>query len=91
MVNFDRKKLGMYLKSKRQSAGLTQIDVAWRVGLGSAQFISNIERGLCSVPLPLLIKLQKLYGVNPRAFVRVFAQDYAKSLTEAFGGPFAED
>ena len=38
--------LAKYLKEKRLAANLSQINIAHRLGYGSAQFISNWERGV---------------------------------------------
>ena len=40
--------LGDYLQSKRMKVGLSQGDVATKLGYSSPQFISNFERGLCA-------------------------------------------
>ena len=49
-----RKALGFYLRAHREKAGLSQINIAIRMKYDSAQFISNIERGLCAIPLNLI-------------------------------------
>ena len=51
MLEYDRKKLGTYLKQVRETSGLTQHDVSAKLGYSSPQFISNIERGISVVPL----------------------------------------
>lgn len=53
--------LGKYLKNKRVAAGLTQTDVSSKLGYTSAQFISNIERGLCAPPATALKRMVRLY------------------------------
>ena len=47
-------KLGPFLKKARSKMGLSQRDVADKLGYTSPQFISNVERGLCSPPLKKL-------------------------------------
>jgi transcriptional regulator with XRE-family HTH domain len=54
MLEYDRKKLGTYLKDVREDANLTQADVSHKLGYTSPQFISNIERGISVVPLKTL-------------------------------------
>jgi transcriptional regulator with XRE-family HTH domain len=58
------KALSEFLKEKRTQAGLSQKDVADRLGYSSAQFISNWERGLSSPPMHTLKKLAEMYNVN---------------------------
>jgi transcriptional regulator with XRE-family HTH domain len=60
------RKLGEYLREKRVRADLTQGWVAERMGFTSPQFISNIERGLCSPPMDVLKRMVRLYKLrNP--------------------------
>lgn len=58
------KALSEFLKEKRTHAGLSQKDVADKLGYSSAQFISNWERGLSSPPIHTLRKLAEMYSVN---------------------------
>ncbi|MGZ3795644.1 MAG: helix-turn-helix domain-containing protein [Pseudobdellovibrionaceae bacterium] len=58
------KALSDFLKEKRTQAGLSQKDVADKLGYSSAQFISNWERGLSSPPMHTLKKLAEMYSVN---------------------------
>ncbi len=58
------KALSDFLKEKRTQVGLSQKDVADKLGYSSAQFISNWERGLSSPPMHTLKKLAEMYNVN---------------------------
>ncbi|MBK9322215.1 MAG: helix-turn-helix transcriptional regulator [Bdellovibrionaceae bacterium] len=58
------KALSEFLKEKRTLSGLSQKDVAEKLGYSSAQFISNWERGHSSPPIHTLRKLAELYEVN---------------------------
>lgn len=58
------KALSEFLKEKRTVVGLSQKDVADKLGYSSAQFISNWERGLSSPPMHTLKKLAEMYNVN---------------------------
>lgn len=60
--NYDT--LGLFFKEKRATVGMTQLDVAKKLGYTSAQFISNFERGLCSLPLNAIRKLTQLYKAD---------------------------
>jgi len=59
------KKLGSFLREKRVAAGLSQVEVARRLGAKNSQFFSNIERGFSPPPFPLLLKMMKLYRIDP--------------------------
>lgn len=52
------------LKKARETAGLSQAEVAHELGYTSPQFISNWERGLSSPPIPKLKKLCKMYQLS---------------------------
>jgi len=57
--------LAEFLKEKRVYSGLSQMDVAKKLGYTSAQFVSNWERGLSSPPIHTLRKLSELYQIPP--------------------------
>jgi transcriptional regulator with XRE-family HTH domain len=52
---------GRYLQEKRLAVGLTQFEIARKLGYGSPQFISNIERGVCFPPNKVLRGMIKHY------------------------------
>jgi transcriptional regulator with XRE-family HTH domain len=56
--------LSDFLKTKRISAGLSQKDVADRLGYSTPQFISNWERGVSQPPITILKKLGEIYKVS---------------------------
>lgn len=43
-------KLHEYLKSQRIKSGVSQVELSDYMNYGSAQYISNIERGVCAIP-----------------------------------------
>lgn len=77
--------LGNYLKEKRVAASLTQGQIAETLGLESPQFISNIERGKCAIPMHIVRQLIKEYGLDRAQFLEFITElqrDYfKKSLT----------
>ncbi|MCX7979108.1 MAG: helix-turn-helix domain-containing protein [Bdellovibrionaceae bacterium] len=77
------KNIGEFLKKAREKSGQSQGEVAREAGLASAQFISNVERGL-SLPSPQLLKVMvKLYRMNVNDLINFLAnekRDYAKAL-----------
>ncbi len=64
------KELGNFLRAKREAAGLTQAEVAAVFNHSSSQFISNIERGLCAVPLHIVTEVLKMYKVSANEFLK---------------------
>lgn len=82
MLEYDRKKLGTYLKDVREQANLTQADVSAKLGYTSPQFISNIERGISVAPLKTLARMVSLYKVNPESVVKIILESQRKLLRE---------
>lgn len=54
---FDALEFGKRLKEVRTRRGITQIELAERLGLSSSQHISKIERGEKSCSIDLLVEL----------------------------------
>jgi transcriptional regulator with XRE-family HTH domain len=84
MLEYDRKKLGQYLKSSREQRNLTQAHVSGRLGYTSPQFISNIERGISVVPLDTLARMLNLYKANPMKAAGILLESQEKLLTAKF-------
>ena len=82
MLEYDRKKLGNYLKDIREQSSLTQADVSTKLGYSSPQFISNIERGISVVPLKTLGRMVGLYKVSPDSVVRIILDSQKKLLKD---------
>lgn len=56
--------LADFLKEKRVAAGLSQKDVADKLGYSTPQFISNWERGVSHPPINALKKLGEMYKIS---------------------------
>jgi transcriptional regulator with XRE-family HTH domain len=65
-----RAEFGNFLKAKREAANITQAEVAEKLGYTSAQFVSNIERGLCAMPLANITVWAETIGVPPALIFR---------------------
>lgn len=78
--------LGNYLKNKRNESGLTQSEVATKLGYSSPQFISNFERGLCSPPLKNLKTLVKLYKIPVEEIMTLILEEQETILRKALSG-----
>lgn len=80
MLDYDKTKLGLFLKQARLKAGLTQGDVSKSLGYTSPQFISNIERGLSVIPLKTLAILVHQYKINPDVMIKTILESQKKIL-----------
>jgi transcriptional regulator with XRE-family HTH domain len=82
MLEYDRKKLGHFLKGVREDAAITQAQVSERLGYTSPQFISNIERGISVVPLKTLARMISLYKGSPEPAIKIILDSQRKLLRE---------
>ena len=71
---------GVFLRQKRESAGLTQSEVRKALKYTSPQFISNWERGLTTPPMETVVKqLASLYSFNPDEYIEMVL-DFQRKL-----------
>ena len=82
MLEYDKEKLGQFLKGARQDARLTQGQVSKKLGYSSPQFISNIERGVSVAPLKTLASLIKLYKCEPEQIVSIILKSQRLILSQ---------
>jgi transcriptional regulator with XRE-family HTH domain len=80
--------LGTLLKKSRVQAGLSQDDVAKKLGYGSYQFISNWERGISSPPCKILKKIQAIYGVPASKLYKVLLSDSIARVEQQLAAEF---
>lgn len=78
-------KLGPFLREKREQKGLTQAQVAEKLGYGSPQFISNIERGISRVPLKSLRYFIDVYDLRPDDVIDLLLEEKRIQLRKQLG------
>lgn len=74
--------LAEFLKNKRLNAGLSQRDVADKLGYSTPQFISNWERGVSHPPISALKKLGDLYKVSAEDLFEVTLNATIQDVTQ---------
>ncbi len=79
-----RGRLSEFLKEKRVTAGLTQSEVARKLGYSSPQFVSNWERGLANPPVFVLRDLTKMYKVPADQMFELLVEDVKADLHREF-------
>lgn len=79
-----RGRLAGFLKEKRVSVGLTQSEVAKKLGYSSPQFVSNWERGLANPPVFVLRDLTKMYKVSADQMFDLLVADVKSDLEREF-------
>ena len=80
MALFTDHYLAEWLKEKRREAGYTQRQVSDQLGYTSPQFISNIERGMASPPIAVLVKLSELYSIDCETLIEKTSEAQKKAL-----------
>ena len=75
-----RKLAGDWLKQLRAAAGLSQIELAQRLGLKYYTFVSQVENGFGRVPTESMQAWAQAVGVKPQAFARRLLSYYDPEL-----------
>ena len=75
MQQQDGNKLAQFLKEKRTLSGLSQKDVATRLGYSTSQFISNWERGVSQPPINTLRTLALMYKISAEEMFNVLLEE----------------
>lgn len=59
---------------------LSQSELSHRLGYKNGQFISNVERGLCSIPLKGLAKLSEVLGIDQEKIKSAILKDFESTV-----------
>ena len=72
------------IKRKRMEVGLTQLEVARKLGYTTSQFISNWERGLANPPAAVLKNLAKLYRMDAKVLLDMLLASIQEKIVKEF-------
>lgn len=72
--------VGKMLKKRRIELGIQQMDIAKKLGYGSAQFISNWERGISNPPPKVIKRLAKILEIDPEIIYDEIEQSFSRRL-----------
>jgi transcriptional regulator with XRE-family HTH domain len=75
-----RKEAGRWLQNLRKEAGLSQIELAQKLGLKYYTFISQIENGFGRVPSESMEQWARALNVDPAGFARELLSYYDREL-----------
>jgi transcriptional regulator with XRE-family HTH domain len=80
--------LALFLKQRRKQIGYSQNQLSDALGMGSSgsQFVSNVERGLCQMPLKYIPELSKRLDVSQEEIVNMMTLDYKTSILGVLNG-----
>lgn len=82
--------LAQFLKDKRVASGMSQKEVADKLGYSTPQFISNWERGVSSPPINALKQLGVMYKVKPDELFEVVLAEEIRTTTESLRRKFKQ-
>lgn len=70
------------IKSKRLAhpKGYSQSELSSLLGYKNGQFISNVERALCNVPLKMLVKISEVLDIPPEELKQAILKDHEQTL-----------
>lgn len=83
------KVIGKFIKVRRTELGLSQNDLARALGYNTSQYISNIERGLASIPFARIRDMASLLKVDYRHLLNLKLIEEVPGFKEEFLTPRA--
>lgn len=74
------------IRVKRMShpSVLSQTDLSTLLGYKNGQFISNVERGLCNVPLKMMSRIAEILNISEAEIKTAILKDHAQTLDNFF-------
>lgn len=81
-----RRDAGAWLRNLREQAGLTQMEVATRLGFKYYAFVSQVETGFSRLPTGKIEPWAQAMGVEPRQFARRLISYYEPELHRVLYG-----
>lgn len=76
------KSLAVVIKAHRLKKGLTQAELATKLGYDTPQFVSIIERGLAKVPLNVVGQLIVILDIPERKLIKLLTASCEAGIKE---------
>lgn len=76
------KNIAKLIRTKRlqHPKAYSQSELSHLLGYKNGQFISNVERALCNVPLKMLVKVSEVLDITPQDLKGAILQDHDETL-----------
>ena len=74
------KSIGALISTARIKQGVSQEAVALLIGYKNGQFISNVERGKCSIPATRIIQTCRVLQITSTNIKEAMIHDYRRNL-----------
>ena len=74
--------IALLIRTKRLShpKAYSQSELSKLLGYKNGQFISNVERGLCNIPLKMLTKVSEILEISPEVLKATILKDHEVTL-----------
>lgn len=86
MYQREFKNIAKLVKTNRDKVELSQSQVSMQLGYKNAQFISNLERRLCSIPAKQIKPLAKIIKVDKSEVIKAMVDDFEYNITNIANG-----
>ncbi|HAZ13300.1 MAG: hypothetical protein A2X86_15240 [Bdellovibrionales bacterium GWA2_49_15] len=92
MGNRSFKSIARLIRAKRQNhpQKFSQSELSHLLGYKNGQFISNVERGLCNIPLKMLGKVCEILHIGPQEMKQAMIVDFEITLENYLARPGKE-
>jgi transcriptional regulator with XRE-family HTH domain len=76
------KNIAQLIRTKRlqHPKGYSQSELSHLLGYKNGQFISNVERSLCNIPLKMLVKVSEVLDIEPQELKGAILRDQEETL-----------
>ncbi len=76
------KHIAKLIRTKRleHPRAYSQSELSHMLGYKNGQFISNVERSLCNIPLKMLVKVSDVLDINPEELKAAILADHEETL-----------
>lgn len=76
------KNIAQLIRTKRMNhpKGYSQSELSHLLGYKNGQFISNVERALCNIPLKMLKKVSEVLDIAPEELKNAILKDQEETL-----------
>jgi hypothetical protein len=80
------KNIASLVRTKRinHPKSYSQSDLSLLLGYKNGQFISNVERGLCNVPLKMMKKISDVLDISAEDIKSAILKDHEETLSNYF-------
>lgn len=76
------KNIAKLIRTKRldHPKGYSQSELSHLLGYKNGQFISNVERALCNIPLKMLVRVSEVLDIDPNELKTAILLDHEETL-----------